>query len=1268
MANGYYKALYKAYTAWKKDNTKTSTSNNVESRIKSANKKLKSQNIDTDTRNFVEKALGLPDDQNILFDFFELLGRPQQALFGAIDAHYTGDDIGKAAWEHFKGDKRTYAKDLLEYDEKLVANDRKGKIDLIDVLGFTGDVVLDPVDLIPVAGFKKAGDIYQSTKSVKQASKALRSTSDVVMSGMLKGAKGVARGADNVVSSTLKGIDASKGIKYTNPAAKSAANLGKTIDANKMVDIAEDLIKKNGNRGINSVDALAAELSREAKRSGLLESYVDIKDRINRSFNYKANVPDEVIDGIRKANANEAKAGEELGVIQKALTEEIDNYARKIAEETGNLGSDSFDSIRNQLDKALVDFHEYRHLDRTTELKDVLEDAYKGRLSVKAASNDGIIEKLTSLADDLPVEDYGLNLSIDTSGKYVKLGDDWKYILNPSKKNIRELAGKIGGEAAQHVSEMSMDAGKLHQKVTRGAAYSDKTLEQFAILDKLYETDADFKKLVDLEESVYNASNAILNDRFGTALKTGVSAIDNSDLDKLKKVYSIKGVSKNSKIYDLINKVSASNIKNKDEILQILNKFADNGYGNLNLKSAISRAEAFMDDNLGYVRHAFMGDVADVLKGDSGVLKNFEDVITVGNTSIANKRKYPMSILETNEMIVDYFKSNFDMYNSYQKEIVQSIIDNGGIFKDSAIASFNDYLFNYPKLAKDSKVLDEVLVKSTFHDVEKVKNLENKIRKARKAGDVKLAKSLEIEKLNAMDSSAVKYLSNADEAVPYNYRVLTKAETESIARKFERLGDALGLEDLKGVGQYMKSNASNIAINKDVLRLIDINSNRKAANGMSRLYDSMMNFFKRNKTLSPTFQINNFTGNTSNMFLSGMSPTEIAKAYPEAVEVMTQHNKIRNKSLSGAKLTRKEAEILKIWDEFTEAGFGNVRAKSSAQLADMPESLRKYFLEDKAPKNVKELLVDGLPYLNLKANEAGDTAARLATYIHGRKNPTYLDNLGVKSAGEAVRKVLFDPSELTSFEQNVMKKIIPFYTFTKKNLAFQIDNIGRHGKQYNQLVKAYNGLWNMVLEDEDVDVDEWLRTNFYLPIPALKEDGSYTVIKTTLPFGELVEFAGDPLGKLSGSLTPLAKMPIELTTNTNTFTGSPIESYPGQMSKNIPFLTKKQEYLLGGITGLDVPVKNAVNIYNGINETMNSGGNVFEGIGRGVANTFTIDRNIETDRLNSMYDELDRLEQLISKYKDKGYDFSNENELIKANDNSTIKKVNAVMDKIRGKK
>ena len=53
----------------------------------------------------LKKTLGLPDDQNFLFDFFELLGRPQQAMYGAIEAKLTGGDAKKAAWEHFKGER-----------------------------------------------------------------------------------------------------------------------------------------------------------------------------------------------------------------------------------------------------------------------------------------------------------------------------------------------------------------------------------------------------------------------------------------------------------------------------------------------------------------------------------------------------------------------------------------------------------------------------------------------------------------------------------------------------------------------------------------------------------------------------------------------------------------------------------------------------------------------------------------------------------------------------------------------------------------------------------------------------------------------------------------------------------------------------------------------------------------------------------------------------------------------------------------------------------
>ena len=346
---------------------------------------------------------------------------------------------------------------------------------------------------------------------------------------------------------------------------------------------------------------------------------------------------------------------------------------------------------------------------------------------------------------------------------------------------------------------------------------------------------------------------------------------------------------------------------------------------------------------------------------------------------------------------------------------------------------------------------------------------------------------------------------------------------------------------MKDMGTYIKNNGANIAINKDILRLVDINSSSKSINGFSRLYDSMMNFFKRNKTLSPTFQLNNISGNTSNMFLSGMSATDIAKTYPEAAEIMMNHSKIMDKYVNGMKLTSKEQDMLSIWDAFTDAGFGNIKSKTSAQLADMPESIRKYFYEDKVPSNLKEFLADGLPYINLKLNEWGDTAARLSTFIHASRTPKYLDNLGVETAGDAVRKVLFDASELTGFEKDVMKKIIPFYTFAKKNLAFQIDNIGRHGKKYNQLVKAYNNLWHNATNGNEENVDEWMKNNFYLPIPSMKADGSYTVVKTTLPFGELVELLDNPASKLTSSVSPLLKMPAELAINKNTFTGADIE-------------------------------------------------------------------------------------------------------------------------------
>ena len=425
-----------------------------------------------------------------------------------------------------------------------------------------------------------------------------------------------------------------------------------------------------------------------------------------------------------------------------------------------------------------------------------------------------------------------------------------------------------------------------------------------------------------------------------------------------------------------------------------------------------------------------------------------------------------------------------------------------------------------------------------------------------------------------------------------------------------------------------------------------------------------MNFFKKNKVLSPTFQINNLLGNSSNMFLAGINPTKQAQLFPEALNIMNKSDDLMRKAANGLELTSKEQKMLDIWNGFIDAGFGDPKSLTALDLADMPDGLKKYFTGEKEFKNVKDFIKDGLPYLNNKMNNTMDTMARLATFIEGSRNAKFLDKLGVENAGEAVRKILFDSSDLTDFERNTMKRIMPFYTFTKKNLAFQLDNLSKNASQYSRLIKGYKGLLDAATDENSENVSAWMKDNLYIPIPGIGKDGSYTILRGTMPFGNLIDTIEHPVSNTVNLVSPIIKMPTELVTNKNSFTGNDIEKFKGQMSTNIPGLTKMQEYLLGGTTGLDVPIKTGVRAYQGIQQTMNGEGNPLSALG----NAFTMEGNIDTDRINRMYDQLDRLETMMKQYEQQGYEFSTMAELKQANKNSSVEGIMAKLNKLNGMK
>lgn len=1165
MAKGYYEKLYNSLKDANTKSVKASSDKqgSLQTKIDNLSTRMEAAGVDTskakDSRNALEKFLGLPENQNVVFDIFELLNRPQQAMFGAINAAQKGEDAGDAAWSNFKGDTRTDFKDILT---EAGMSDRKGKLDVADVLGFAGDVLLDPMDLavLPVSGAAKGAKALDAASDAAKTGVKLKSANDLIFAGAGKAIKKGAKGLDTGIEATLKTLDNAKGIEYANLGAKSASNLGKSF-----VEGAE-------------------------KTVGKLETYKDIKDQISRAFNTAANIPKNVKEALRKNNASSVRAANELKPLYESLDNGITDYAYKIAESIGDTSEPTVRKIAEQTDKDIANLKEFMNLNRETTMKDIIKEAKNGKLT-KIDAGDDVINKLNSIADDVNKAGRGLNLTVDvTDDGFIKLSKDWDKV-QPTKKQYNKMVKEYGQNFADEVSGITLDSKKLGEKVTKKGNYTQADLDEFSKLMEKYDNDEAFKQLYQQNDDIFNKANSILDKHFGTKL-----------------------------------------------------------------------AEEYAD-NAGYVRHAFNKDQFDKYK-QLGFVDDYGQLRTKGSTKVLGDRLYNMSAREANNMFKDVITKNIDNLNDNQKAVVEKLLKEDGIFSEGITKSFTNYLENIPKLAQDSKTLDTVLVKSTFGDYKELKDLDKQIDKAIKAGDEALANSLNAQRIERLNNSNMKILTNSDSTIPRGFKQLNSDEVRTLSNKLNKMSSELGLKEMEDVAKYINKNGGKIAINKDILRLVEIGTDTNQTKGLVRLYDKYMNFFKKNKVLSPTFQINNLLGNSSNMFLAGIGPTKQAQLFPEALNIMNKSDDLMRKAANGLELTSKEQKMLDIWNGFIDAGFGDPKSLTALDLADMPDGLKKYFTGEKEFKNVKDFIKDGLPYLNNKMNNTMDTMARLATFIEGSRNAKFLDKLGVENAGEAVRKILFDPQDLTDFERNVMKRIMPFYTFTKKNLAFQFDNLSKNASQYNRLIKGYKGLLDAATDENSESVSAWMKDNLYIPIPGIGKDGSYTVLRGTMPFGNLIDTIEHPLSNTVNLVSPLAKMPFELVTNRNSFTGNDIEKFPGQMSTNIPGLTKMQEYLLGGTTGLDVPLKTANRAYQGIQQTMSGEGNPLSALG----NAFTMEGNVDTDRINRMYDQLDKLETMMKQYEQQGYEFSTMAELKQANKNSSVEGIMAKLNKLNGMK
>ena len=310
-------------------------------------------------------------------------------------------------------------------------------------------------------------------------------------------------------------------------------------------------------------------------------------------------------------------------------------------------------------------------------------------------------------------------------------------------------------------------------------------------------------------------------------------------------------------------------------------------------------------------------------------------------------------------------------------------------------------------------------------------------------------------------------------------------------------------------------------------------------NAFLNLYDKITNAWKTMAVTSPGFHVRNNFGNYAQSYLDVGMKIFNPKYNDIAKGIKNNVDDVIIKSKNGTELTGKQLNELfdNLFGQETQIGTELNKVRRGRQsFDDAVKELER--LENGKSKNIFEL-----------SERIGENIEQHAK----RRHFAILmeEGLSPLEARDRVNKYLFDYGDLTEFETNVMKRLVPFYTFMRKNMELQLDTL---------LTKPHtvNNARRMLRNQREASVSsenrELLKNNDMTKVILPSFNGKQITYDTNLPWFDNKS--------MLGSLNPIIKTPLEYATNKNFTYGNDIESYGGQVKEASPL-----ESLLGGILG-----------------------------------------------------------------------------------------------------
>lgn len=326
-----------------------------------------------------------------------------------------------------------------------------------------------------------------------------------------------------------------------------------------------------------------------------------------------------------------------------------------------------------------------------------------------------------------------------------------------------------------------------------------------------------------------------------------------------------------------------------------------------------------------------------------------------------------------------------------------------------------------------------------------------------------------------------------------------------------------GLVKLTGF-PYQGNYATTPEVAKMVNRTVGVLSSDPTLNKFLKGFDKMQSMWKKGVTVyNPSFHLNNLMGGSFNNFIDNpgtLRPDVIKKAYTMSKE------KFDDFAIEGKGGSKIMASELKEWL----AKHGGVTTFFSPEKMVKKGNPITEFIGEKLGGRTEELLRFQSAIGNFKKYGNLDDVLKKIFEVHGNYNPEALSSAG----------------------RNVIKRIAPFYVWSKTNIPFQIKNIINQTGKYSALGRLQEQI--MPLEERK-KLPDYLQEKFLLGGKNLPS-GDKSIRMANLPVGDLQDLTS--LKRLIGNrLTPFLKAPIELMANKNLYFDSEI------VDKDLPFKLQK---------------------------------------------------------------------------------------------------------------